>query len=628
MKRLLFLIFLSAWCNIYSQKCECKDFVEIEKTINESISKGNYSRAEKEINTLVESDKIVCKLYGLNELFASYDAQRRFDLMPALLKQFEQLIPKVECDIKRWYSKFCFNTAVFYYRISNYSKSVEYCYQSISAAEGLNDVDLLLKTKQLLVQTLSYMNRDEEAALIVTQNYGLIMNSEDSYEKADHIVWLIKHYDVFYNTTGDPAYIDTMKFLCNEGRLVAKKFNNKDALVENYLSTDILYYYAEDYNIGLRYLDSALLIVNYLTDGKELARIHLSKAWDYISIGNRERAYFEHDSAMYYFKNFYQPYEVSAGYTDGAEIYSIAGDFKTAYKYYQRGIEIRDSITSITTSNKIAELEQKYNKQVNERRIVDLQQENEISKQKQFVSNLRLRLLGGTIILILLLIIIGVFIIRQRMLKQKNESLKMEMRLNRSRMNPHFFFNALTSLQNLSLDPLNADEVSIQLGRYSKIMRLTLESTYHELISLNEEIEFTEKYIQLQQMRFVGKFDYKIEIDEELDGDVIGVPAMILQPFVENSIEHGFHNINYLGLITISARMANNHIMITILDNGSKSEKESTHIGYPSRALQIINDRLRLLNKKYRSEAKFEITERKDTSGYQIVLTLPYIKII
>jgi len=526
------------------------------------------------------------------------------------------LISLIECDSLKWIGDYYLNTAIYNYQSSNYSVAVDYCYKAVSIFKELNDIEGVLRTKQILVQTLSYMNRDMEAAQVVVQNYQLIMSSTDSYNKADHINWLVKHYDVFYNATRDQAYLDTMKLLCEEGKLIANKFGNRSALLENLLSMDMTYYYQAEYKTGLKYLDSALMMANYKIDGKLLARIHLGRAWEYISMNNFKNAFVEHDSALYYFINYYQPYETSIGYTDGAEIYALAGDYKTAFGYYQRGIFIRDSVTSVSTSDQIAELEQKYNKEVNERRINDLSQENEIKTAKQKVSDLQLRSLIGIIIVVFLMIVIAIFIIRQRMMKQRQLKMEIEERLNRSRMNPHFFFNALTSLQNLSLDPKRQHEVSQYLGTYSKIMRLTLENTYHEMISIDEEIEYIEKYMELQKLRFPGKFDYKIIMDEKLDTYETQMPTMILQPFIENSIEHGFHDINYLGLIEINFMEVGEELRVVILDNGTKSNKESTHLGYPSRAIQIITDRLRLINEHRRSKARFEVLEGVDGKGY------------
>lgn len=621
-----FLLFLSGIRVLYSQQCECPLYTKTHDRIDVLLERVNYEGAEKLAMQLIDTENLVCKLFGLNELFRIYSPQKKSLKMEALLKEQLRLSNRVECDSTKWLGEYYLNASIYNYQVSNYAASVEYGYKAISIKEDLNDIDAVLKAKQILVQTLSYMNRDMEAAKVVVQNYSLIMKSDDSFQKADNIVWLIKHYDVFYNTTGDPAYLDTMRILCDKARNISQRFGNRPALLQAYLSTDIVCYYEGNYKKGIAYLDSALIKADYRKDGKELARLHLSRAWDFISMGNTYAAKFEHDSAMYYFNGFYQPYEISLGYTDGAEIYALAGDFKMAYQLYQRGITLRDSVTSVNTSNKIAELEQKYNKEVNERRIKDLSQENQIAEQKQRVANLRLRLLLGVVVLIFLLVIIAIFFVRQRMLQQKNRTLQMEQKLNRSRMNPHFFFNALTSLQQLAMDPNRQKEVPSYIGKYAKIMRQTLESSFNDLVSLEEEMDYINKYLQIQTLRFPGKFTYKIEVDEKLDEFETLVPSMLLQPFIENSIEHGFQDINYQGELMVSVRHDQGKLHFMVLDNGTKGNHHSPHHGYPSRATQIVGDRLRLLNQIYRSKAYYTISRGNEGRGYRIDLYLPYLK--
>jgi LytS/YehU family sensor histidine kinase len=135
-------------------------------------------------------------------------------------------------------------------------------------------------------------------------------------------------------------------------------------------------------------------------------------------------------------------------------------------------------------------------------------------------------------------------------------------------MNPHFIFNALSSIQSLSLEPENQSKVSGYISRFSKIMRQSLESTYNDLVSIEEEISFLENYLNIQKMRFPNKFDYQIEMADDLEIDEIKVPSMLLQPFIENSIEHGFKGIEYEGIILIKIFKENSQLKIIISDNG------------------------------------------------------------
>ena len=100
---------------------------------------------------------------------------------------------------------------------------------------------------------------------------------------------------------------------------------------------------------------------------------------------------------------------------------------------------------------------------------------------------------------------------------------------------------------------------------------------------------------------------------------------MILQPFIENSIEHGFKNIKHEGFILISFSINNKSLKITIVDNGQGIKDNEKHKTYPSRATQIIKDRLFLLNKTYKSNANFVLTTLDNDQGIKVEINLPII---
>ena len=183
-----------------------------------------------------------------------------------------------------------------------------------------------------------------------------------------------------------------------------------------------------------------------------------------------------------------------------------------------------------------------------------------------------------------------------------------EQRLNRARMNPHFFFNALSSLQTFALANNDGKSMAVNLSKFSNIMRETLESTYKEYVSLEQEIDFLTEYLEIQKMRFPKKYEYNIELSPDIEPEELVLPSMILQPFVENSIEHGFNGIEYLGKLSISFSIEKQNLLVKLIDNGKglypKKELESQHI---SRATQIIKDRIFLLNIKLKTNASFEI---------------------
>lgn len=211
----------------------------------------------------------------------------------------------------------------------------------------------------------------------------------------------------------------------------------------------------------------------------------------------------------------------------------------------------------------------------------------------------------------------------------KKKMLKTEQRLNRARMNPHFFFNALTTLQKFALRDNDGQAIATNLSRFSHIMRETLESTYKEYVTIEQEMDFLQEYLEVQKIRFPKTFTYELDADTNLDIDEVLLPAMILQPFIENSIEHGFLGIEYPGHISIFFSSKQKELLVEIHDNGrglgiKHKEEENKHI---SRASQIIKDRIYLLNIKLKTKAGFSIDNNNNGPGVQVKINLPLLYI-
>jgi LytS/YehU family sensor histidine kinase len=185
-------------------------------------------------------------------------------------------------------------------------------------------------------------------------------------------------------------------------------------------------------------------------------------------------------------------------------------------------------------------------------------------------------------------------------------------RLNRARMNPHFFFNALSSLQAFALQENDGKALAINLSKFSHSMRETLESTYKEYVTIDQEKDFLNEYLEFQKIRFPQKFTYAIKISDGIEQDDLLIPSMILQTFVENSIEYGFTGIDYAGHISINFEKGGTDLQIKISDNrkglSAIAKEENEHI---SRASQIIKDGIYLLNIKLKTKAAFRINNSK-----------------
>ena len=178
------------------------------------------------------------------------------------------------------------------------------------------------------------------------------------------------------------------------------------------------------------------------------------------------------------------------------------------------------------------------------------------------------------------------------------DRLTAEQKALRTRMDPHFMFNVLSSLQYLILRKKN-EEATAFLNRFSSLLRSTLNHSDSEYVTIKEELKFLEEYIQLEKMRLEDAFDYEISIDEKVD-QLNKIPPFILQPFVENSVQHGLRAKQSGGMLQLKFIIEKQYLRIEITDNGmgylKSLENKTKTKKHKSLGIQTINQRLKIYN--------------------------------
>lgn len=205
-------------------------------------------------------------------------------------------------------------------------------------------------------------------------------------------------------------------------------------------------------------------------------------------------------------------------------------------------------------------------------------------------------------------------------IKTEQEASMTYIKLLRSQLNPHFLFNAMNSIQHLVLSGNRTNALNY-LGKFSKLMRFTLESSSQESILLSNEISFLKTYMDLEALRFDNGFEYSIEIDKEINPNTIEIPQMVSQPFVENAIIHGLiPKTNGPKNIWIYFNKKDNDIIeCIIVDNGigraASQERKTNYTRHKSIGISLIKKRLDNLRKNSFNDSTVNFEDIHDSHG-------------
>lgn len=204
--------------------------------------------------------------------------------------------------------------------------------------------------------------------------------------------------------------------------------------------------------------------------------------------------------------------------------------------------------------------------------------------------------------------------------EERRHALKYQSMLLSSQLNPHFIFNALNSVQFYILDKDPEPALNF-VSEFSQLMRAVLNNSAREKISLTEEIEFLELYLNLEKRRFRDKFAYEINVQDSIDPDMENIVPMLLQPYVENTVVHGIGNIEHKGLLEIEFNEYEDNLVCIIDDNGVGREKamelKKLRSGnqHKSMAMGITGSRLELLNRLEGGNYDVKVVDKKDEDG-------------
>jgi len=319
------------------------------------------------------------------------------------------------------------------------------------------------------------------------------------------------------------------------------------------------------------------------------------------------------------------------------EIYKETKQELKAAEMHELYIETKNIIDNQEAKNALLEQKLKYeyekkeliSQTENEKILAALQAQNE---KENLVKNIWLIVFAA---ILLLLGVSAYFLyknVKQKSIieTQKNNLLKQKLLV--SQMNPHFIFNSLNAIQNyiFKQDSLKA---GTYLTQFSELIRMILDFSRKDYISIESEIKLLNNYFELQQLRFEGKFDYVITVDNKIDQESIHIPPMLAQPFIENALEHGLFYKEGKGKVDVRLLMEEDQLVYEIEDNGVGIEetiklKKKLNSSYESLGTLITRERMHTLTYEEKHKGEIKIIDKKkidpNNPGVKVRFMVPY----
>lgn len=498
----------------------------------------------------------------------------------------------------------------YYLRTGSFKESIEYFEKSIELSKkaklkrfitrsynGIADVYNALgnqkEYRNSLMKMIDAGSEEKDTLFIEDGLYKLgssYLSVDRNFIKADSL--LNKCIDIAL-IRGDTAYISLSFANIGWNFYLEKKYNEAIKSYEKSLKYSIPF---------KRFADAANALGNLGTIYRDISKYDLALKYYNKSIDLAQKVE--------------DIYNLSWVYDDMSQLYIKLQDTSKAYKSYVLFKKYSDAQIKRSNVQGLSDAKIRYDAETHNK---------ELQLLSLRIRNQRLLLYGFTGLFVLS-IAIGILIISRAKINARRRISEMNHKISeitqanlRQQMNPHFIFNTLNSIQYYMYqhDKLATNNY---LTKFSSLMRKVLENSQHTSVPLRDELDALNLYLDLEKIRFKDKFDYIINIDEEIDTILYKVPTMLIQPYVENSICHGLMPLEGKGQIKIDLELKKDYISCIIEDNGigreAASEKKTKgEKNHNSLGTQIVNSRLDLVNTLYGTSLKTIYTDLKNKDG-------------
>lgn len=522
------------------------------------------------------------------------------------------------------------NIGNVYLATDQYELAVQHFTKSLRIKKKLNDKKGI---------GLTYSNLG-----IVSYYRGQLEQAKDYFLKSLTIRKELKDEQGIAHTTSNigsilieqEKYVEGIRYL-NVGLHYDDSVGNFRGVAESYLEIGGAYFKLKDYKKALEHQKKAIPLFEEFGGPLDLSSAYNSIAATYSAISNSE------ESLRYYHLSLEKAKEagslrnMATSYKNLSLEMENLGDYKKALSFQKKYISTSEKILSLNNAEVIEEMQTKFETQEkikenkllkNDVEIKSLQVEQSWTLIYAFGSFSLFLITGG-----------GLLFYRNKVKRKvdkitrsredaivKQQLTELELQALRSQINPHFIFNCLSSIQNM-VDKGDNDLADQYLGKFARLMRLTLEGSREESTVLEKEIDCLRLYLDLESMRFANTFSYHIYSEPDINESITMIPSMLIQPFVENAIIHGISGLNRPGEIQISFAQSDNILKCTIEDNGvgrlHAEKRKKGRKSHKSLGLKISEERLKLRGNHGGFKVIDLYDEKAEPNGTRVEIHIP-----
>ncbi len=354
---------------------------------------------------------------------------------------------------------------------------------------------------------------------------------------------------------------------------------------------------AEQYDSALVYFDRCMHLCIKQGNHRMLSIIQGSKGKIYLQQGDLTKALEAFQSSLYHGHVVGSKQQLLEGYNNMVYAYDTLGNYQMSRLYMDSILLVKDALFSVAKSRQIEELTTRYETAKKDQQIAELETENALTQIESSKKNIWLwAIVSITCGLVFMMVVLSRTRKRRRDAMFAQKRAELEQQALRAQMNPHFLFNALSNLQSLYNEG-QVEKANDLMADFGRLLRLILEHTSQQCISLTEEIEALRLYLNIEQERLDDNLRYMITLDEHIDADALMMPPLVLQPFIENAIWHGIAPKGDGTVQVAFQSVINNKLICAVQDDGigiaaSKAKGSNKHKTHKSKGIALTTERL------------------------------------